>query len=187
MARRSMSWLLRCHRFEIRRTQRARAMGHPFLNEIKDAACNLGQPRIGRRERVELVAVKDQESDLVIIVNVFIEDLDSDNVADDVDGAIMVASNPDEAEVIAVRVATNDLETSEMPFRQSFEVQVVKDIAVDDELIAMLHGPDQEPFEQLRLADLAAQVQVADDDTVVVMSRSGQIKGFGGVSIARLR
>ena len=39
---------------------------------------------------------------------------------------------------------------------------------------AVLDGPDQELLEQLRLADVAAEVQVADDDAVVTRARSAR-------------
>ena len=51
------------------------------MNEVEDAAGNLGQPRIGGRKRVELVAVQDQQPDLVIVVNILVEDLDADSLA----------------------------------------------------------------------------------------------------------
>ena len=41
----------------------SRPVRHPFLNEIKDAAGDFRQPGIGGDERVELVAVQDQEPD----------------------------------------------------------------------------------------------------------------------------
>ena len=80
----------------------------------------------------------------MIVVNVFIQDLDSDDVADDVDRSVVVAANPHQAEIVAVGVAADDLQTGEMPLGQPLEVQVVEDVAVDDELIAVLDGPRSE-------------------------------------------
>ena len=82
---------------------------HPFLNEIEDAARELRQPGIGRGEGIKLVAVEDQEPNPVIVINVFVEDLDADDVADDVDRSIVVAANPYQMEIVAVGIAANDL------------------------------------------------------------------------------
>ena len=69
---------------------------------------------------------------------------------------------------VAVGIAANDFQTGEMPLGQPLEVQIVEDVAIDHELVAVLDGPDQKLLEQLRLADVAAQVQVADHETIVV-------------------
>jgi hypothetical protein len=55
-----------------------------------------------------------------------------------------------------------------MSLGQPFEIEVVKNVAIDYQLIATLNRPDQEFFQQLRLADIAAQVQVTDHDAIVM-------------------
>ena len=145
-----------------------RPVRHPLLDEIKHPAGDAGQQRIGGDESVELVSMQDQEPDAMIVVDVLVLDIDADHVADDVDRPVVVAAHPDQPEIRPIRVAANHLQTREMPFCQPLEVQVVEDVAVDHELIAVLDGPDQKLLEQLRLADVAAQVQVADDQAVVV-------------------
>ena len=89
-----------------------------------------------RDERVELVAVEDQEPDLVVAVDVLVEDLDPDDVADDVGRAVVVAADPDQPEVVAVGVLADDLQAGEVALREPLEVQVVEDVAVDDQLAA---------------------------------------------------
>src|SRR5262249_38745645 len=90
------------------------AMRHVLLDVIEEAAGNLGQAGVGRRERVELIPVEDQELNPMVVVDVLVQDLDADDVADDVGRPIVVATDPDQAEIVAVRVAPNDLETGEV-------------------------------------------------------------------------
>ena len=82
-------------------------------------------------------------------------------------------------------VAADDLQAGEMPLREPLEVEVVEDVAVDDQLTAVLDRPGQELFEELRLADVAAQVQIADHDAVV-KGPLARICKFEAVSITRL-
>ena len=102
-----------------------------------------------------------------VVEDVFVEDIDAHDVADDVGRAVMVAPNPDDPEVVAVGVAANDLQAGEMPLREPLEVEIVEDIAIDHQLAAVLDRPGQELFEKLRLADVAAQVQITDHDAIV--------------------
>jgi len=78
-------------------------------------------------ECVELVAVEDQELDLAVVVDVLVEDLDADDVAHDVGRAVVVAPDPDEAEVVAVGVPSDDSQAGEVPPGEPLEVQVVED------------------------------------------------------------
>ena len=100
--------------------------------------------------------MEDQELDLAVVVNVLVQDVDAHDVADDVGGSVMIAPDPDQAEVVAVGVAADDLQAGEMPLGEPLEIEVVKNIAVDHQLAAVLDRPDQELFEQPRLADVAA-------------------------------
>jgi hypothetical protein len=54
-----------------------------------------------------------------------------------------------------------------VPLCEPLEVEVVEDIAVDDKLTTMIDRPDQEILEQPGLANVAAQMKVADDDAIV--------------------
>ena len=107
------------------------AVGHEFLDEVKDPAGDLGQPGIVGDDGVELVAVQDQELDLAIVEDVFVEDIDAHDVADRVGGAVVIAPNPHDPDVVAVGVAADDLQTGEMPLREPLEVEIIEDIAVD--------------------------------------------------------
>src|SRR5208282_60688 len=123
------------------------AVGHGFLDEVEDPASNLGQPGIVGHDGVELVAVHDQELDLAIVEDVFVEDIDAHDVADRVGGAVVVAPNPHDPDVVAVGVAADDLQTGEMPLREPLEVEIIEDIAVDHKLAAVLDRPGQELLE----------------------------------------
>ena len=114
-------------------------------------------------------------------IDVFVEDLDADDVADDVGRAVVVAADPDQAEVVAVGVAADDLQAGEVPLGEPLEVQVVEDVAVDDQLAGLVDGPFQELLEEPGLADVAAQVQVADHQAVVGLiarCRLGELVGW---------
>ena len=100
-------------------------------------------------------------------VDVLVEDFDADDVADDVGRAVVVAPDPDEAEVVAVGVAADHPQAGEVALVEPLEVEVVEDVAVDDQHARLGDGPLQEFLEQTGLADLAPQVQVADDQAVV--------------------
>ena len=156
-----------------------RAVRHPFLDVVEDAAGDLGQPGVIGGERVELVAVEDQELDLAVLVDVLVADLDADDVADDIGRPVVVAADPGQAEVVAVRVPADDLQAGEVPLGQPLEVQVVEDVAVDDQLAGLVDDPFEELLEQPCLADLAPQVQVADDDAVVREGRGAKLRWRG--------
>lgn len=137
------------------------------MNVIEDSTSQVRQHDEVGHERVELVAVEDQERKLVVPVDVFVEDLDSDDVADDIGGAVVVASDPDQAEVVAVGVPADDLQAGEVTLGESREVQVIEDISVDDQFTRLMDPPLEEFLEEFCLADVAAQMQVADNEAVV--------------------
>ena len=120
--------------------------------------------------------MEDQEPDLAVVVDVLVEDLDADDVADDVGRAVVVAPDPDQAEVVAVGVPADHLEAGEVPLGEPLEVEVVEDVAVDDQLPGPGRGPVQERLQEPGLAHVAAEVEVADDQAVV-----GPGPVFGGV------
>jgi hypothetical protein len=142
-------------------------MRHPVLDVVKDPAGDLGQPGVAGGEGVKLVAMEDQERDLAVPVDVFVLDLDPHDMADDVGRAIVVAADPGQVEVVTVRVPPDDLQAGEVPLGEPLEVEVVEDVAVDDQLAGLVDGPFEELLEQPGLADGTPQVQVADDDAVV--------------------
>jgi len=142
-------------------------VGHPFLNEIEEPAGDLGKPGVVGSDRVKLIAVENQELDLAVVEDILVQDLDADDVADDLGRAIVIAANPDHAEIRAVGVAADDLQAGEVPSGKPLEVEVVEDVAVDDQHAAVFDGPDQEFLELPGLADMTSQMQVADDNAVV--------------------
>ena len=82
---------------------------------------------------VELVAVEDEQADRAVIEDEFVEDLDADEVADDIGRAVVIAANPDEFEVVAVGVSPDHFEAGEVALVEAFEIEVVEDVAIDDE------------------------------------------------------
>ncbi len=108
-----------------------------------------------------------KSSGLAVVVDVFVQDLDPDDVADDVGGPVVVAAHPRQAEVGAVGVLPDNLQAGEVPLGQPVEVEVVEDVAVDDQFARIPDRPEEERFKQPRLAHVAAEVQVADHQAVV--------------------
>ncbi|MFO0892218.1 MAG: hypothetical protein U0790_24155 [Isosphaeraceae bacterium] len=154
-----MSRLLRCHFLLIPEPDPARrVVGHQFLDEIEQPAGEVGQEWIVGDDRVELIAVEDQEPDLAVVVDV-VEDLDAHDVADRLGSGRRDCRAP--------RWATRRSSRSlfrRMTFRQAkcrlvsrLKLEVVEDVAVDDEFAAMVHRPDQELLEQPGLADVAPE------------------------------
>ena len=108
-------------------------------------------------------------------------------MADDIGGAVVIAPHPDQAEIVAVGVAANHLQAREMPLREPFEVEVVENVAIDDELWVWTTAQIQEFFEKFRLTHVAAEMEVADHDAIV--QRLGGdgcgriVSGHGGVPV----
>jgi hypothetical protein len=150
-------------------------VGHPLLDEVKNPTRHFGQPGKSCDERVELIAMQDQKPDLTVIEDRFIVDLDPDDVADDVGRSVVVAAYPDQVEIVSVRIAADDFQAGEMTLGQPCEVQIVENVAIHDQSIAVLDCPGQELFQQFGLADINPQVQIADHDAVI----KGTVQGGG--------
>jgi hypothetical protein len=92
-------------------------------------------------------------------------------VADDIGRAIVITSDPDQSAVFSIGVPPDRSQTPEMPLSQSLKVQVVENVAVDDEHAGMLDGPIDELLDQFGLADIAAKMKVTDDEAIVAVVR----------------
>src|SRR5262245_6248882 len=114
-------------------------MRHPDLDEVEDPASNFREPGIAGGEVVELISVQDQELDLLVVEYVVVQDRYSDDVADDVDWPVMIATHPSQPEIVSVRISPHDLETGKVALCQPLEVQIVEDVALDHKLVAVVH------------------------------------------------
>src|SRR5262249_33170554 len=71
------------------------AVRHVLLYVVEDPAGDLRHQGITCGEFVELVAMQNEEPDLMVVVDILVKDLDSNNMADDVGRPIMIAADPD--------------------------------------------------------------------------------------------
>ena len=85
---------------------------HPLLDEIKQPAREPRQDWIRRDKRVELVSMQDQQPDSMIVVNVLIQYIHADHVADDVNWPVVIAA----AQMVKIR---SDPCCGESPSRQA--------------------------------------------------------------------
>src|SRR5262249_5133028 len=101
----------------------------PLLDVVEETAGQFRQQAVIVDEPVELVTVEYQQADGVVAELVLVKDVNAHDVADDISGPIMVAADPDQAEVVTVGVAADQLQAGEVAFGEPLEVQVVEDIA----------------------------------------------------------
>ena len=74
-------------------------------------------------------------------IDVFVKDLDADDMADDIGRTVVVSPDPDNLDIVAVAIPPDDLQAGEMPLAEPLEVQVVEDVAVDYQLTAVHDRP----------------------------------------------
>jgi hypothetical protein len=87
-------------------------------------------------------------------------------MADNIDWAIMIPTHPDHSKVWPVSVSANNAKAIKVVAFQSLEIQIIKNIAIDNQHSSSRHHPVQKPLQLLSLTDFTSKVQVADNHAI---------------------
>lgn len=69
---------------------------------------------MARDDGIKLVAVQDPELDLVVFKDIFIVNVNSHDVADNLGWTIVIAAHPDDLKIASVSISPNDAQAIEM-------------------------------------------------------------------------
>lgn len=138
------------------------------LQEAIDDVAQPGQPRMAVDEIVENVPMKDQNALVACFEDELVLDGDTEQMGDDLGGAVVVAGEPNDFDVIGELAK----ERKDLPVMlgKPAKIDGIEDIAIEDQpggcQIAVV-DPFQEVADTAGLTIGAAEVEVGQNDSVV--------------------